>query len=937
MVYKKSPEFSGLFLYKWVWEDHSILCNLLRMSSPKTSKKRFFIIDGYALLFRAHFALIRNPLFTSYGLNTSALFGFINQLLKIKKDENPEYFACAFDSKGKTFRHEMYEEYKANRPPMPDELQQQLPHLWEILDAMNIPVLKKDGVEADDIIGTLAVRAQDDGLDTYIVSGDKDFMQLINENIFLYAPGTKKSPDPVIYDSKRVEDKWGVPPEKIIDLLGLMGDSSDNVPGVSGVGEKTAVKLIKKYGSLDGALENADQVSNKRARTGLQEGAENARLSQDLVTIMLDVEIDSSLDDFISAKMNNSLCIEKFHELEFQAFVKQFQEENSNPVVVTKDQKKDYYTVLTLDQLDDLIINLKSSNLISLDLETTSTNPFVAEIVGLSFSVSKNSAWYIPIMYPEKKDDIFGKKDIEVVINRLKNILEDSSLAKTGQNIKYDLHVLKRYGVNVQGIAFDTMIAAHLLNPSAKSLSLDNLSLEFLNYETIKIEELIGKGKSKILMSEVTLEKSAIYACEAADLTFQLTRILEQQLKDKLLHDFFKTIELPLIPVLMEMEYNGVFVDSEMLLSMSQKISKKLDIFQEKIFSVSGKEFNINSTQQLANILFDEMKLPQIKKRSTAEEVLKKLKNYHELPDFILQYRKYYKLKNTYLDSLQKLINEDTQRIHSTFNQMIASTGRLSSTNPNFQNIPIRTDEGREIRKSFVAQKENWKIFSADYSQVELRMMAHFSNDIGLIDAFKNSIDVHSKTASLVYNVPIELVQPEMRRTAKVVNFGIMYGAGAFRIGQELGIPRNEASILIESYFQQYPGIQNYIDSTCSMAREKKYVETILGRRRPIWDADSDNGLRRQAAERMAINMPIQGSSAEMIKIAMIRIAEEISKLNLRSKLVLQIHDELIFEFPSEEEEVLVKLVIDKMENAMKLNVPIVVDYGIGNSWYDAH
>ena len=907
------------------------------MSSTQTTRERFFIIDGYALLYRAHFALIRNPLITSYGLNTSALFGFVNQILKLIRDEKPDYFACAFDSKGKTFRHDMYKEYKANRPPMPEELQLQLPHLWEILEAMNIPVLKKKGVEADDIIGTLAINAQKKGLSTYIVSGDKDFMQLINEDIYLYAPGTKKHRNSIIYDSEKVEQKWGVPPNKIIDLLGLMGDSSDNVPGVSGVGEKTAVKLIKEYGSLKGALENAEQVANKRARTGLLEGVDNAILSRELVTILLDVEINADIKDLIKKEMNSESCISKFKELEFQAFVKEFQSNVSDSPRKLNDPKKDYRTILNIDELDQLVIDLKASTLMSLDLETTSPIPSQAEIVGLSFSISENSGWYIPIMYLEKEKNHFGHDDLEVVLDRIKYVLEDASLSKTGQNIKFDLHILKRYGLDVKGVVFDTMIAAHLLNPSARSISLDTLSLEYLNYETVKIDELIGRGKNQILMSQVPLEKAAFYASEDADITLQLTKILNQRLKDDSLYEFFKTIELSLIPVLTEMEYNGVFVDSIMLLAMSQEIGEKLEDLKKAIFVKAGKDFNINSTQQLANILFDDLELPQIKKRSTAEEVLKQLKNHHDLPESILEYRKYYKLKNTYLDSLQELINKDTYRIHSTFNQTIASTGRLSSTNPNFQNIPIRTEEGREIRKSFIPQKDGWKILSADYSQVELRMMAHFSKDKGLIDAFNNTEDIHSKTASLVFNVPVEMILPEMRRTAKVVNFGIMYGAGAFRIGQELGISRKEATLLIENYFNQYPGIQNYIDSTCSMAREKKYVETILGRKRPIWDADSENGLRRQAAERMAINMPIQGSAAEMIKLAMINIYDEITKMNLRSKLVLQIHDELIFEFPNEEEEDLVGLVIDKMENALELSVPIIVDYGIGNSWYEAH
>ena len=908
------------------------------MSSNRTNRKRFFIIDGYALLFRAHFALIRNPLITSYGLNTSALFGFVNQLFKLIRNENPDYFACAFDSKGKTFRHDMYKDYKANRPEMPEELQMQLPHLWEILEAMNIPVLKKVGVEADDIIGTLAVQADKDGLDTYIVSGDKDFMQLMNEHIFLYAPGTKKSREPIVYDSRKVEEKWGVPPEKIIDLLGLMGDSSDNVPGVAGVGEKTAVKLIKEYGSLEGALNNADQVSNKRARNGLIEGAGNAKMSKELVTILLNVELAFSTEDFIKQKMDYKTCASKFSELEFQGFVKQLEPELNNSTTSERvDHNKNYKIILDEKALDELLNELSNVSLMSFDLETTSIVPTQAKIVGLSFSTAANSGWYIPVMYKEKEANNFANDDLVFVLDKLKNILEDSSKSKTGQNIKYDAHLLKRYDVDIKGLTFDTMIAAHLLNPSARSISLGTLSLEYMNYEMVNIEELIGKGKNQILMSEVSLEKAAFYANEDSDIAFQLTRILTDKLKENSLYEFFTSIEMPLVPVLTEMEYNGVYVDPKLLRSMSQEIGKKLDILTSSIYKIADKEFNINSTQQLAIILFDDLELPQIKKRSTAEDVLKKLKDHHELPKLILEYRKYNKLKNTYLDSLSELIENSTGRIHTTFNQTIASTGRLSSTKPNFQNIPIRTLEGREIRKAFIAKNIGWKILSADYSQVELRVMAHFSQDKSLIDAFKNSEDVHSRTASKVFNVPINMVLPEMRRTAKIVNFGIMYGAGAFRMSQELGISRAEAVAIIENYFKQYPGIQDYIDSTLEKARNKKYVKTILGRKRPVWDADSDNGLRRQAAERMAINMPIQGSAAEMIKLAMTNIHQGIIKQDLESKMVMQIHDELLFEFPEEEEEALLKLVIDKMENAMKLSVPLVVDYGIGFSWYEAH
>ena len=908
------------------------------MSSNKTKRKRFFILDGYALLYRAHFALIRNPLITSYGLHTSALFGFANQVLKLIKSENPDYIACAFDSKEKTFRHDMYKEYKANRSPMPDEMQLQLPHLWEMLEAMNLPVLKKPGVEADDIIGTLAAQAEKEGLDTYIVSGDKDFMQLMNDHIFMFAPGTRKTPHPIIYNSAKVEEKWGVPPNKIIDLLGLMGDSSDNVPGVAGVGEKTAVKLIKSYGSLEGALENADKVTNKRAHNGLKDGVENAILSKELVTILTDVELSCSVGELEKRDINIDACADKFTELEFHAILKQLVAESNVEVKIKKDNvEKNYNTILTEKSLNDLFKSLKISKWFSFALETTSIHAMKADIVGFSFSNKADSGWYVPIQYLEKEKNNFGENDLEIVLEKLKPILEDDSIYKIGQNIKYDSLILKRCGVTVKGIEFDTMIAAHLLNPAARSLKLDTLSLEHLNYEMVPIEELVGKGKNQITIDQVPIEKAAFFSIENADIAFQLTELFKTRLKEAELYDFFSTIEVPLIPILLEMEYEGTFVDPEFLKEMSDDLGKKLDALTSDIHRLAGTEFNINSTQQLANILFDILGLPQIKKRSTAEIVLQQLKNQHELPKHILEYRKYNKLKNTYVDALPELMNDETGRIHSTFNQTIAATGRLSSTNPNFQNIPIKKEEGREIRKAFRAKTSGWKIFSADYSQVELRVMAHLSQDKGLIQAFQNGEDIHSRTASHVFNVPLDSILPEMRQTAKVVNFGIMYGAGPFRMSQELGIPRIEAVAIIDSYFDQYSGIRNYIDSTLEKARNDKFVETMLGRRRPVWDANSDNGLKRQAAERMAINMPIQGSAAEMIKLAMCSIHNEIVAQKMKSKMVLQIHDELLFEFPESEEELLIKLVVNKMENAMKLSVPLVVDYGIGNNWFEAH
>ena len=584
-----------------------------------------------------------------------------------------------------------------------------------------------------------------------------------------------------------------------------------------------------------------------------------------------------------------------------------------------------------------MVNELKNAKYVSIDLETTSVNPMLAEIVGISVSYNKNSAFYIPILYPEKKKNNFGGNDLEVVLSIMKEFLENKDIRKIGQNIKYDALILYRHGVKVSNIFLDTMIAAHILNPAARSYKLDALSIEFLNYNMVPIEDLIGKGKDQITMDLVPLDKISYYAAEDADIVFQLAEIFAPKLEENDQLNFFADIEMPLIDVLMKMENEGVYVDEDLLNEMSLNIGERLDLLVKEIYNIAEEEFNINSTQQLAKILFDDLKLTQIKKRSTAENVLKELVNEHELPELILSYRKLNKLKNTYIDALPSSINKNTKRIHSTFNQTIAATGRLSSTGPNFQNIPIRTVEGREIRKSFIAQQKYWRIMSADYSQIELRIMAHLSEDQELCKAFKDNLDIHDRTASLIYNVPLDDVQSEMRRTAKVINFGIMYGAGPFRISQELGISRKAAQEIIKQYFIQYSGIQNYIDNTLSKARSNNYVETILGRRRYVWDVNSENALKKQAAERVAINMPIQGSAAELIKIAMIDIQKNIENDKLNSKMILQIHDELLFEYPFEEEKHLISMVKKSMENAMNLKVPIIVDYGFGKDWFEAH
>tara|TARA_A100001011_G_scaffold96429_1_gene101440 strand:+ start:13418 stop:16129 length:2712 start_codon:yes stop_codon:yes gene_type:complete len=901
----------------------------------ETKKNSFYLIDGYALLYRSHFALIRNPLINSKGQHTSAVYGFTNTLLKLIKEESPDYIVAVFDGKEKTFRHEMYPEYKATREKMPDELRSQLPILWDLVDSLNIKSLLVNGFEADDIIGTLAIMGKKNNLDCRIISGDKDFMQLIDSDIKLHTPG--KNGSSIIFGPNEVKKKWGVFPSKIVDLLGLMGDSSDNVPGVRGVGAKTAVKLLEKYGSFEKIIENANDVKNKKIRESLKNESKLAYLSKKLVTIKTDMKLDVDFDDMKLKTFNFKKVNDIFDELEFYKFKKELNILDLNKKKINKIEKS-YLIVDNDSKLDSLVSQLNNSTLISIDLETTSVNPIEANIVGLSFSIKENSGWYVPILFPEKKKNIFsGQNDLNTVLSKLKHILESKKIHKCGQNIKYDLLIFKRHDINVTPISFDTMIASHLIKPEERTYKLDRLSQEYLNYEMMPISEVIGIGKDQKNMRDVELEKIKFYAVEDSDICLQLVNILSDKILNDNLYDFYKNIELPLIDVLTEMELNGVFIDKEMMINMSLWMQNKLLSLSKEIFKISGKEFNINSPKQLSEILFDEIGLKQVKKRSTDVTVLEFLKNIHPLPKKILEYRTIQKLKSTYIDTLPELINDKTGRIHTSFSQTITSTGRLSSSNPNFQNIPIRTSDGKEIRNAFVPEKKGWKIFSADYSQVELRIMAHLSKDKNLINAFINNEDIHARTSSNLFNVPIQDVSTDMRRTAKIVNFGVMYGAGPYRLSQELGIPMVESKKIITSYFNRYSGIKDYIENTIDFAKKNKYVKTILGRRRYCYDILNKNQRIRSAVERAAINMPIQGTAAELIKIAMISIHKNIISNNLKSKMILQVHDELIFETPQEEVDQLKKMVLYEMENAMKLNVPLVVDYGIGDSWLSAH
>ncbi|MCK4812755.1 MAG: DNA polymerase I [Candidatus Marinimicrobia bacterium] len=892
------------------------------------SKNKLFIIDGMAIAYRAHFALIRSPLVTSDGRHVSATHGFLNALLKIIRDENPDFLSVAFDSREKTFRHKKYPEYKATREKMPFEMRPQIQWIKDILNAMNIPIIEIPGYEADDIIGTLALRAENENIDTYMVSGDKDFMQLITEHIFLYAPATGKRPL-IVYGREEVEEKWGLPPEHIIDLLGLMGDSSDNIPGVRGIGEKTAVKLLKKHGSLEAVLSHAGKEPNTRVREGLQEQADMARLSRELATINTMVPMHISWEDMrVDNSYEHEALREKLQSLELFKFIRDLNLDSDHAGIQSSSQEQQYILCETDKDIQELVEKLQQQTLIAVDTETDGLDPMIAPLVGLSFAFTPWEGYYIP----------YSKKHLAL----LEPVLSNTDIMKIGQHIKFDMLVLQQHGVHLQGKLFDTMLAAYLLNPDMNSYKLDILAERYLHYHMIPITDLIGTKKSKqIPMSQVSLKDITFYAAEDADITFRLYEIFNKKLEQASLLMVFHEIELPLIWVLADMQHKGVYVDVPFLRKMSANIGRKMTIMMQEIYDLAGGVFNINSPKQLGHILFEKLSLPVVKKTktgfSTDVTVLEKLKHEHPLPEKILSFRMLSKLRSTYVDAFPTLINTDTKRIHGSFNQTIAATGRLSSSNPNFQNIPIRTELGREIRKAFRAQEKGWHILAADYSQVELRIMAHLSEDPNLLKAFQHNADIHTRTAATVFNIDDADVTPDMRRTAKVINFGIMYGAGAHRISQELSIGHGDAAAIIKAYFERYTGVKEYIEKTVVHCKEHGYVSTLYGRMRHIPDINSENRNLQEAAKRAAINMPVQGTAADIIKIAMIRIHEQMKKNKLQSKMILQVHDELVFEVHPDEYDFLKKHIKHIMENAAKLAVPLKVDIGIGDTWFEAH
>ena len=905
------------------------------------SKKRLFIIDGMAQIYRAHFAMINNPLTTKDGRHTSVIYGFLNMLFKIIRDESPDYLVIAMDSKAKTFRHEMYNEYKANRPKMPDEIAYQIPILKEIIDYLGVELIERPGYEADDIMGSLSKVAESNEIESYIVSGDKDMLQMVNDNIIVYAPGNRFQPT-TKFKKEEVKGKMGVYPERIIDLLSLIGDTSDNIPGVRGVGPKTAIKLIEQFDSLDKLIDNIDEIKNDRIKNLIKENIDSLSLSKKLVTIKADMDITFSKEDFeFKSIKDKDNVIKMVNDFELSSIISsleklEFIKSKDEPKVI---KEKEYKLILNDAELDVAIASILKADLISFDLETTGVNPMTAEIVGISISTEADKGFYIPILFPNTLDtEVVSQIDYNNIYDKIKPIFNCSKTLYIGQNIKYDMLILRRYGIEVKGQLFDTMIAAHLLDPDRRSYKMDFLSIDHLDYEMIPIESLIGpKGKNQKLMSDVQLNDISYYACEDTDVAFQLYHIFSKELIKQKLDKIFYDIEIPTMKVLIDMEYQGVNIDLSFFQQLSDKIGKSIDSISEKIFSYTETKFNINSPKQLSEVLFDQLGLKPVKKRSTSVDVLEELKKEHPIAEELLNYRHFSKLKNTYLDAIPNHVNARTSRVHTSFNQTIASTGRLSSTKPNLQNIPIRTEISREIRKGFISKNLDSYLFAADYSQVELRVMAHFSKEVELIYCFKNDIDVHTRTASNIFKVSPDDVNFNQRRTAKVVNFSIMYGAGPFRLSQELDISMKEAKKIIEAYFETYPGIKTFMDNTLSKAREIGYVETLLGRRRYADGLTSSNINIVKAEERACINMPIQGTAAELIKIAMININNRIKESSLNSKMILQIHDELLFDVPKDEIDKLSSLVQQEMESAIQLDIPLKVDCDYGQNWFEAH
>ncbi|MDH5435695.1 MAG: DNA polymerase I [Gammaproteobacteria bacterium] len=896
------------------------------------NKKRLVLIDGSSYLYRAFYAM--PGLTNSRGQPTGAVYGVINMIRKLLADESPELFAVVFDAKGKTFRDELYKEYKANRPPMPGDLRSQIKPLYEIIEAMGLPLISIEGVEADDVIGTLVVQAKQQGIESLVSTGDKDMAQLVDEHVTLMdtMQGT-------VSDPEGVQKKFGVPPDRIIDYLSLIGDTSDNVPGVPKVGPKTAVKWLDEYGSLDGVMENADSIKGKVGEN-LRATLEQLPLSRTLVTIKTDVDFDLTPDQLHIKPADNEKLKSLFQQMEFKSWLDAIISEKDATEAVKQEINTHYKTVLTKKEFDSWLKKIEMADLFAVDLETTSLDYMQAEIVGLSFSVKAGEAVYIPVAHDYENAP--AQLDRDVILSALKPVLENNNKLKTGHNLKYDMSVLANYGITLRGVAYDSMLESYVIDSTATRHDMDSCAIKYLGIKTIKYEDVAGKGAKQITFNNVTLEEAGPYAAEDADISLRLHEHLWPRVKEnKKLQTLFETLEIPLIPVLSYMERGGVLVDADMLHKQGKQLHKRCLEIEKEVHDLAGEEFNIGSPKQLQEILFEKLELPVIKKTpkgqpSTAEGVLQELAHDYPLPKMILEYRSLSKLKSTYTDKLPQQINSKTGRVHTSYHQAVTATGRLSSSDPNLQNIPVRNEEGRRIRQAFIAPP-GYKIVAADYSQIELRIMAHLSGDQGLVTAFSEGRDIHRATAAEVFGLEESSVSNEQRRHAKAINFGLIYGMSAFGLGKQLDIGRNEAQSYIDLYFERYPGVKDYMEETRERAREQGYVETVSGRRLYLPDIKASNAMRRQYAERTAINAPMQGTAADIIKRAMINVFDWLQGNQPDVKMIMQVHDELVFEVSEKELDESITIIRDKMITAANLSLRMEVDVGVGNNWDEAH
>lgn len=913
---------------------------------------RLVLIDAYPIIFGSYYALMNKPMKNSKGENTSIVYGFVNKLEMILKDYSPSHIAVVFDSAAKTFRHEMYPEYKAQRQATPEEIHASVPLIKKIVDAYNIPQFAIDGYEADDIVGTLAKRGAAEGLEVFMVTPDKDYAQLVDDNIKMLRITHGNGLE--LMDKKMVCEKWGIDdPSKIIDLLALMGDASDNIPGCKGVGEKTAVKLLQEFGSVESVIENSESIKGA-LKTKVQESTEMIKFSKILVTICTDVPIETPISDLAIKEKKVDEMLKIFNDLELKSFITKYTQKSApvqlslfdNFSTITQAEEKysslseltsvshDYKLIENQEDISQFLAKISTQDFFCFDTETTSTDVFSADLVGMSFCWKKNEAFFV--LLPENRDEA------QKIVDQFKPLFENDKILKIGQNLKFDVLMLKQYGVEVKGELFDTMIAHYLIQPELRH-GMDALAEQYLKYKTVTYEELTTEnGKKNLPLRSVDKNRLADYAAEDADITFQLYEIFKEELVKNNLDKLFKTIEMPLMHVLCEMENAGVTIDEKSLKESSVKMTAEMDNIANEIYSLAGHSFNISSPKQVGEVIYNELNLVEKVKKtkggqmSTSEDVLISLKSKHPIIEKILDYRGVKKLLSTYIDALPEIVNSHTGKIHTSFNQTVTSTGRLSSSNPNLQNIPVRDNMGREIRRCFVAS-DDCVFLSADYSQIELRVMAHVSEDEGLISSFLSGFDFHQDTASKIFKVPTEEVTKEMRSKAKTANFGILYGISAFGLAERLSISRDEAKQMIESYFEAFPKVYDFLEKTKAFAHEHEYVETLFGRRRFIQDINSRNGSLRQNAERNAINAPIQGTAADIIKMAMINIQREIESRGLKSRMIIQVHDELNFNVFKSEEDIMREIVKSEMENVFKMKVPLKVELSVASNWLDAH